>query len=203
MTTPETELLTALYLLYSSECVHWLKPNETAFTRSSSTGWKQHRTGPLSLTLLGRMPVLADPFLFRPGFIHRRSAEESRPQIEIRALHKTALRLNALRLTRWQCRLQAIILLVDIPVVIWTDHLASLWPRLLVMLLTSHVLLIFSLWRDLRRYKPHGAFSVIAPMLLNPLGALRIMDILSQAIFEREMVRRSARKALPEQANVH
>jgi hypothetical protein len=43
----------------------------------------------------------------------------------------------------------------------------------------------------LRRHAPKRLISVFAPVLLNPLGATRLLDALSQLLFDEEIKRRS------------
>jgi hypothetical protein len=193
MASIESEVLAALVLLYGFDCLHWLRADEEAFTRSS-TGWIRHCTTPQSFTLLRRKPLLADPLLIRPGFV-RKKLEITAPANTIAlALQRVSVRMNAIWWIEMQSRLQAIILLLYTPAVLLTHRLSQLWPVLLTALLASHVLLMVSFFVMLRRYKRTSIFTTVAPMLLNPLGATRIMETISQVLFDREIAGRRKSK---------
>jgi len=193
MTTIESEVFAALFVLYGFECLHWLRADEEAFTRSS-TGWIRHRATPQSFTLLLRMPLLANPLLIRPGFIRRNLDAAEQSNTTALALQRVSARINALWCIEMQSRLQAMILLLYIPAVLWTHRLNMLWPVLVTALLASHLLLMVSFFIVLRRYKPTSYFTTAAPMLLNPLGATRIMETVSQILFEHEITRRKSNR---------
>jgi hypothetical protein len=187
MTRIEVELLGALFLIYAYECVHWIGPEAEAFTRASATGWKRHQRGPLSFTLLNKTPLLVDPFLILPGYIQRQA--EPSPAIPECALQKVAARLNALWLLEMQCRIQAMLLLLFLPWVIWSERLTTVWPSLTVALFCSHLLLMISFLFALRRYPWKRRLSIAAPFFLNPLGSTRLLEVVSQVSFEEEIER--------------
>jgi hypothetical protein len=186
MASIESEVLAALFILYGFECLHWLRMDEEAFTHSS-TGWIRHCATPQSFTLLRRNPLLVDPFLIRPGFVRRKLDTAAPANTTTFALQRVSVRMNALWWIEMQSRLQAIILLLYIPAVLLTHRLSQLWPVLLTVLLSNHVLLMVSLFFVLYRYKRTSIFTTAAPMLLNPLGATRIMETISQILFDREI----------------
>ena len=185
MTQIEVELLGALFLIYAYECVHWIGPEAEAFTWASATEWKRHQRGPLSFTLLNKTPLLVDPFLILPGYI-RRQAQPSLSMPE-HALQKVAKRLNALWLLEMQCRIQAMLLLLFLPWVIWSQRLTTVWPSLTIALVASHLLLMISFLFALRRYSWSRRLSIAAPFFLNPLGATRLLEVVSQVSFEEEI----------------
>ena len=182
MTRIETELLAALFLIYAYDCVHWIGPEDRAFTRSSTRDWKSHQRGPLSFTLLGKTPLLVDPLLLFPGYIRIKSSSPA-PD---RALRKVSKQLNRLWITEMQCRIQAMLLLLFLPWIIWTHRLLYFWQELSAILLCSHLLLMLSFFLALRRNSIARPMSFAAPMLLNPLGATRLLEVLSQGIFDKE-----------------
>jgi hypothetical protein len=188
------ELLAVLYLLYAMECIKWLAPGEQVFTRKSANGWAEHRPDEMSYKLLGRMPLLVDPLLFRPGFLR---VKGSVPQARLRerALRRTAHRLNNLWITDLLCRLQAMLLLLYVPAVVALHRLSAMWPLLLGAILTNHVLLMVAFYIALRRFGCSRMLAAIGPLLLNPLGATRAMEALSQVIFDREIVAAKARRS--------
>ena len=187
MTRIEVELLGALFLIYAYECVHWIGPEAEAFTRASATEWKRHQRGPLSFTLLNKTPLLVDPLLLLPGYIQR----QAQPSLSIpeRALQRVAKRLNALWLLEMQCRIQAMLLLLFLPWVIWSQRLTTVWPSLAAALLISHLLMMVSFLFALRRYPWARRLSIAAPFFLNPLGATRLLEVVSQVSFEEEIER--------------
>lgn len=191
MMQTEVYLLLALGGIYANDCVHWIKPDEEAFTRAA-TNWKRHRVEPLSMTLLGRAPVFADPLLLRPGFVRARQADSSL-QATKRALHRVGRRLDALWVLQLQCQLQAMLLLLYLPCILWTHRLTYLWKPFLTALGISHLLLMLSYAFALRYRARRQVATAVAPLLLNPLGACRLFDGMTQMYFEEQMARRPHR----------
>jgi hypothetical protein len=183
MTHIETVFLCALFVLYVYDCVFWLAPDEQAFTRTAGHGWKTWRREPMSFTLLGRTPVLAAPLLVRPGFIRARGASTKDSE---RILHKVGRRLYALELLLVLCRTQAILLLIYLPALILLHRLDALWPYFLGVVLFVHILLCFFAIRALRRTQLDSWRTAATSIALNPLGATRAFDVISQALFDRE-----------------
>jgi hypothetical protein len=167
--------------MYLYDCVYWLAPDEQAFTRTPGDGWKTWQRGPMSFTLLGRTPVLAAPLLVRPGFIRVRCAKDSE-----RVLRKVGRRLNALELLLVLCRTQTILLLVYLPALILLHRLDALWPYFLGIVLFVHILLCILAIRPLRRSKSNSWRTAATSIALNPLGATRAFDAISQALFDHE-----------------
>lgn len=182
MNTAEIELLVALFAIYAYECIYWINTNEEAYTRSDRSAWKKHRPSSLSFTLLGRMPILVNPLLLRSGFLKRRDG--NLPSEE--ELAKLSIYLDKFIFVDQVCRLQLFLLLVFIPWMTWNHKLESLWPYVTVTLLASHTCLISSLIFMLRNKPFRSVFSLVAPLLFNPLGATRALDVLSEFHFETE-----------------
>jgi hypothetical protein len=183
MTQTETSLIAVIYLIYLHDCVYWLSPDEVAMTRSSSTSWRPNAATALSFTLLGKRPLLVDPFLIRPGFVRLKLLSLPVPNRTNKALRALATRLDRWWILELQCQVQAMLLLFFLPAVIWTHRLAYGWKFFMLALLISHFLLCLSLWLAMRRCAVSKPFSLAAPFVLNPLGATRIIDALSQSLF--------------------
>ena len=186
MTGPELELLAALYLLYFYECLYWVRPDEQALTRISGEdggAWRVHPLTRQSFTMLGRRAVLVDPLLLQPGFIRT----EVTPGVDaegVAMLRRVAADITDFSLLATQCRIQAALLLVVLPILLVTHHLTPRWPEYAGVLLFSHALLCRFLWRALGVLPLGIRGKVFGPALLNPLGATRVLDPLAQALYE-------------------
>jgi hypothetical protein len=194
MTNIERALVGTLFALYLYECVFWLSLNQKGFTRTAGADWREWQIGPQSFTLAGRTPVLVSPLLARPGFIRSAGAEPA-----ARILRRVGKRLDALRLLSLLCRGQAFLMLVGVPVFIFLHLLAPFWPYLLALLLPIHLVLCISVIRVLRRNKTASLYSLVTSIVLNPLGATRALDIISQHFFEEEQKKSSG--SLPREAS--
>ena len=199
MTRTETELLAALFLIYAYDCVHWIGPEDHAFTRSSIKDWKSHQRGPLSFTLLGKTPLLVDPFLFLPGYIRNKSLSPAPDRV----LHKVSRQLNRLWIIEMQCRIQAMLLLLFLPWIIWTHRLLYLWQTLSAVLVCSHLLLMLSFILALRCNSIAHPISCAAPVFFNPLGATRLLEVLSQGLFDKETIHNNAKPSKISTKNVN
>ena len=169
--------------MYLYDCVYWLAPDEQAFTRTSRDGWKTWQREAMSFTLLGRIPVLAAPLLIHPGFIRLRGASTKGPD---RILRKVGRRLQALDLLLVLCRTQAILLLVYLPALLLLHRLDALWPYFLAIVLVIHLLLCLLAIGVLRRLKVTSWRTAATSIVLNPLGATRAFDAISQALFDHQ-----------------
>ena len=190
MTSIETAFLCAIFALYLSECLYWVGRSEQAFTRLAAQQWKVWRIAPLSFTLAGRTPVLADPLLLRPGFI-RTPLTEGDP--DERTLRKVARRLDRMVLLLTLCRAQALLLLVYLPLLVVFHRLTAVWPIFLSVLLAVHVSLSTIAIQALRRSKAITWLTAAGSIALNPLGATRALDLLSQHFFDESRRRCIAR----------
>ncbi len=202
MTQAETELLLALFALYAYECLFWLRPDEQGYTRTGSS-WRPHPLNPQSFTMLRRRAVLADPLLLHPGFV-RMSVEDgpgpspspsanptfsgaSTGKAVSERLARIAQDLDDFSLLTTQCRIQAVLLLLVLPALLWTHHLTPWWREYAGLLLFNHALLCWWLFRALRILPQATRRKLLAPALLNPLGATRVFDPLGQALFEASL----------------
>jgi len=183
MTTLNTELLVALYAIYANDCVHWVDSGAFGFTRASIFEWRSHSVSQFAFTLLGRRPLLVDPFLLLPGYVCVTSKNRISDAATKRSLRKISIVLDRRWLLEAQCRVQAILLLLFFPWSIWTGRLSLLWRSMAVALFLSHGLLLITFLFALRRHNIKRPFACVAPILINPLGAIRAQDLLSQLVF--------------------
>jgi hypothetical protein len=191
LTHIETLFLCAIFALYLSDCVYWLGPDEQAFTRTSRDDWKTWQRGAMTFTLLGRAPILVAPLLVYPGFIRMRADAALHP----RTLRKVTRRLNAMQFLLAICRTQAFLLLVYLPALIVFHRLITLWPYFLGLVLLMHGVLCFFAGRALRRSKSASWRTAAGSIVFNPLGATRVLDTISQALFDQERTLPSGAKA--------
>jgi hypothetical protein len=183
VTVTETAFLCAIYALYASDCIYWLRPGEQGLTRASADGWNSHTIDSLSFTLAARRPLIVAPFLIRPAFV-RTTLTTGEPSP--RTLRKVARRLDRLHLLLTLCRCQAFLLLVYLPLLLVLHRLVAVWPLLLALLLVTHIALSAVAIRALRSANAVSWFTAASSIALNPLGATRALDILSQAFFDQE-----------------
>jgi hypothetical protein len=174
--------MVCLFALYFLECLFWIRRDERAFTRSSDGLWKTCSVTPLSFTLLNRAPVLAAPLLLNPGFIRTSAAPQTD---EARLLRRVARRLNKLWLLLALCRMQAFILLVYLPAVIFLHRLGFLWRLFVGLVIVFHLAIFVLAVHELCRVKKRGIYTTALSLACNPLGATRTLDVLSQAFFDR------------------
>lgn len=184
MDRTELELLAALYILYFSECAHWVDASEVALTRAYGTDWKEWRVSAQSFTLLGRVLVTPSVFLIRPGLIRR--ARALHENIGQEALRRISEALDELYFLRLQCQFQALLLLVVLPIILYLRLLSPMWPYFTGVLLVSHFLLIVSFLRVLRKRNLPAPYRITGPAIVNPLGATRALDHIAQLIFENQ-----------------
>ena len=180
-------LVGALYGMYVLECLHWLAPGEHAYTRSRS-GWNAHEVTPRTFTLQGRAPVWADPLLLHPGFIRTDAPPNARDPRQLRLVTRT---LDRPWLLLSLCRTQAFVLLIYVPIIIVRHLLSALWPVVLALVLGLHLLSLTFAVVELRRTRTSTLFSQPLQLALNPLGCVRIFDILAQLRFSQ--IQRAAR----------
>lgn len=186
MTHAELTLLAAVYFVYLVDCLVWLKPGETAYTRTAS-GWRAHTVERLSFTLAGRRPILADPLLLCPGFL--RPSTTPSPRTLSRITH----RLNTQWMLLLLCRAQAILLLLYLPLLLWMHRLVAAWPFYIGMLLLLHILICIMAARALRSASAANRGTIIASLVVNPVGATRIFTPLSQSLCD-QAIQRNERK---------
>jgi hypothetical protein len=186
LTNTETAFLCAIYGLYLSDCIHWLGRGDIAFTRLPGRHWKVSTVEPLSFTLAGRRPLVVAPLLGRPGFIRCPAAVKPSP----RDLRLVSRRLDRLDLLLTLCRLQAFLLLVNLPMLLFLHRLVAVWPMFLGLLLLLHIALCSLAICALRSANAQTWRTTAVSIALNPLGATRVFDALSQAFFDQQHAHR-------------
>lgn len=192
MTRTEVELMSLIYGLYGYECIHWLKPQELAFTRSSTKTWKTWKSSQLSFTLLGFRPCLVNVLPSLAGFAkcHDTELTEASALAILRKIDRIGRRpINLLNLA---ASIEALIFLVIIPLTISAQRLRTSWIPLLTLTLLSHAATVILFWRNTRSGQKdnHVLLKDLLSICLNPLSATRSGDLLTQRTFESLRIRR-------------
>jgi hypothetical protein len=186
MTRTETELISLIYGLYVYECIHWLKPQELAFTRSSTKTWKTWKSSQLSFTLLGLRPCLVNVLPTLAGFARCRDAEmtEARALAVLRKIDRVGRR--PAKLLNLAASIEAVIFLVIIPLTISAQRLRTSWIPLLTLALLSHTATVTLFWRITRSAQRDKLVFLkdLLSICLNPLSATRSGDLSTQRTFE-------------------
>jgi hypothetical protein len=193
MTRTEVELISLIYGLYAYECIHWLKPQERAFTRSSTKTWKTWKSSQLSFTLLNRRPCLVNVLPSLAGFAKCRDTELTEPKAL--ALLQKINRINRrpIKLLNLAASIETVIFLLIIPLTISTQHLRTSWIPLLTLALLSHAATVTLFWRSTRSAQRNTCSAQrdsqlllkdLLSISLNPLSATRSGDLFTQRTFE-------------------
>jgi hypothetical protein len=185
MTRIDTELIAVIYAMYGYECIHWLKEENIAFTRSFMNGWTEWKHTSLSFTLLRRLPCAANPLPFAPGFISLKQGSVSDNRIAsilLRLDRFSARRHASLRIA---VSVQSVIILILLPVVIALQALSFVWLPLLALLIISHVATLYFFVRNLRSFErdSNQLLMLSLPIFFNPIAAIRSGDVLLQRLF--------------------
>ena len=185
MITIERELTTAIYVLYAMDCLHWLKPGQTALTRQLTGGWRVSEYKEESFTFLGRMPVLANPIDLRPGWaVYNFNASSFTTESIEQFLEKSMpdrRYLTAISI------LAGLNLLVVFPWLLISGLLGIYFRAPVTLLTVMHLLIGFEVYAQGRvwRTQKQGEFwREFISLLLNPVAALRSGDVLCQALFD-------------------
>ncbi len=186
MTSIDLDLIALLYGLYAHECIHWLKEEDIAYTRSYSSTWKEWRHTELSFTLLHRLPCAANLFPFASGFIsfQQGSFSEDRVLAILRKVDRLSIRSH--RSIRLASSVQGTIMLILVPLVIGTKMLSYAWLPLLAVALVSHTITACLFVRNIRLWEKQRQkiFTDALSVWLNPLAAIRSGDVLLQRMFQ-------------------
>lgn len=185
MITIEHELTAGIYVLYAMDCVHWLKPGQTALTRQLTGGWRSLEYKEESFTLLGRMPVLANPIDLRPGWALYDSQAPSFTTESIEQFLEESMPdrryLTAISI------LAGLNLLVVFPWLLMSGLLGMYFRAPVALLMTTHLLIAFEVYAQAGLWRTHNKGEFLrefVSLLLNPLAALRSGDVLCQALFD-------------------
>jgi hypothetical protein len=189
--TIELELASAIYVLYALDCIHWLKPGQMALTRRLKSGWRIQHFCDGSYTLLGRMPVFANPIDLRPSFLAANiedlgHLESTTPDVVKRCVPESRA-ITALS------RLSAVNLLLFLPVLLLTGYLGAWWRLTVCVLLFTQVGLAFEVFEQgtaWRHEHPTDFWQQFLSLLLNPLAALRSGDVLLRGMFRTRIQQR-------------
>ena len=186
MTSIDFDLVLLIYVLYLYECVHWIKEDEIAYTRSYSGRWKRWEHTAVSFTLLNRLPCLVSLVPIAWGFIsvHRKCSSEDDIRSRLLTINQMVNRSH--RSLHLASSIQAIVMLIVVPLIVGLQHLEHFWLPLLTLILISHGVTVMLFTRNLRRWKPdlQGMVVDLVPVCANPLAAIRSADILSRRMFE-------------------
>jgi hypothetical protein len=184
----ERELVAAVYVLYAADCVHWLKPGQGCAARGLTGGWKRREYREDSFTLLGRMPVAANPLDLRPGWIvyslKAAGGDVVRPESIDEFIQKSMPNRGLLTAL---AAIAGVNLLVLLPAALATGLLGLLWTGLALTVLATHLGIAVEFYLQARwwRAADSGQFwREYVPLLLNPLAALRAGDVLCRALFD-------------------
>ena len=184
----EREFAVAIWVLYSIDCVHWLKPGESALVRRWGAGWKLQEHREEAFTLLGRMPVVVNPLDLRPGLVILRSglggAADARE-----AGARVKKQLKGTGVLTAVAYIAAVNLLVLVPALLLKGWFEFLWKIPVALLVWTHVLLVSEVVfraKEWRRAEPGKFWPEFVAIALNPVGALRAGDLLSKRITPAE-----------------
>jgi len=158
------------------------EPGAIALTATAASGWKKTEITELTYTLLGRAPVLRNPFLFTPGLIIAATTSGKHLSAVELATQVKAIRKQT-RLLLFASTVSAIMFLVVLPAIVKLGLISFYWKPLLIALALAHFFAMGSFfystpeWRkqDSASYRP-----TIFSLALNPLAALRSADLYSK-----------------------
>ncbi|WP_263367018.1 hypothetical protein [Edaphobacter bradus] len=185
MTRIDIDLIVAIYAMYGYECVHWLKEEDIAFSRSLLGGWKEWKHTSLSFTLLRRLPCVSNPLPFVPGFVVLKQGSISDQVIGSTLSRLDRFSARYLRSLRVMVFAQSATMLVLVPAIIALQMLSFLWLPLLALIVTFHVAILCFFVRSLRSCERDGRrlLTDALPICLNPIAAIRSTDMLLQRLF--------------------
>lgn len=180
MLTTERELVAAIYLLYLSECIHWLKQGQTAMTLRLDGTWKSHRATEDSYALAGRTPVFVNPIDLRASYmgIH---AGQLPSIIDTTTGRLVSEKLPDMGLLTAFAVLGALNLLIVLPFLLLSGFLGPWWRVVIALLVFTQIGTAMEVFLDAgpwRAADPRGFRREFVALLLNPVAALRSGDIL-------------------------
>jgi hypothetical protein len=181
----ERELAIAIWVLYSIDCVHWLKPGEIAFTRARRGAWKRRAYREEAFTLLGRMPVAVNPLDLRPGLIVVSATKDSFTQagLERRARRDLKRRYSLVAVSY----VAAANLLLLVPALLLNGWFEFAWKVPVTTLAATHAFILIEVFFGMgprRRRSPGSFWPEFIALLLNPVGALRAADLFSMRLMD-------------------
>ncbi len=184
MLTTERELGAAIYLLYASECIHWLKQGQAAMTLRWDGTWRKRQATEESYTLAGRMPVVVNPIDLRAAYIKIHHGRM--PSIIDRLTGRLIPdKLPGMGLLTSFSVLGALNLLVVLPLLLHFGYLEAWWRPIIGFVISIQLVIaveVFELARHWRKVDPAGFWREYVALLLNPIAALRSGDILLKGL---------------------
>jgi hypothetical protein len=181
------ELTAVIYALYAIDCIHWLAPGQTAFTRRINGEWKRWPYQEESFTLLGKMPVVVNPFDVRPGWIVLNApldTKAGRPEESI-AWFFEKLMPNGNLLTAVSL-IAGFNLLILLPALALTGFLVGLWQIPVGILIATQTILVIEFYSQSKLWRirdSNGFWREFLSMVLNPIAAVRCSDVLCRALY--------------------
>jgi hypothetical protein len=212
MINADLELTALVFVFYLFECVHFLKQNETAYTGVLTGKLRKWEYLPLSYTLIGRHLCVVNPLRVDDGLVIFRDKDLISGQAYPDRRTRAALRLSnpSISILRILCSALAIILFVVFPVIVYRHLLLFLWQILLAEVLLLHITTCSIFTMELRRWQKDSTtrLSKALAVFLNPVAAIRCIDVLTQAVFEtleKPIVRRlqHMKSETPPQDSLH
>jgi membrane-associated HD superfamily phosphohydrolase len=189
MINTDLELTALVFIFYLFECVHFLKPSEKAYTGLFTGKLKKWEYSPISYTLIGRHICVVNPLRVDDGvviirdkdFISGKAYPDRRTRAALRLSNRSISVLSIL------CSALAIILFVVLPVVVYRHLLFYLWKILLAEVLLLHITTCVVFTVELRRWEKDSTMrlSKALAVFFNPVAAIRCIDVLSQAVFDK------------------
>jgi len=184
MLTIEHELAAAIYVLYASECIHWLKQGQAAMTIRWDGTWKRHHATTESYTLAGRMPISVNPIDIRPAYLEL-SPDQPLTLLDRKTGKLICEKLPDLRLLTFFSALGAFNLLMILPASLLTGFLGALWKLVVALGLSVQIGIaaeVFEQARPWRAAEPAEFWREYIALLLNPIAAIRSGDVLLKGL---------------------
>jgi hypothetical protein len=191
---PEQALIATIWVVYLLGCLHWLSPGQVAYVCDRKGSWSAKRIDAKSYTLLGRMPLVRNPFSTKAGLVlltepigagvHERLFRMNGPALSAAT---RGLR-NRTKMLSLVARISAVYLLAILPGFVAMGLLELLWRQLLIMLLAVHLAVIAEFWactRLWRRVDGTSYTQTLISVCLNPLAGIRSADSISNWWFVR------------------
>lgn len=184
MLTIERELAAVIYVLYASECIHWLKLGQSAMTLRWDGTWKIHQSTEESYTLAGLMPVIVNPIDFRPAYF-KLSPNQPLTIIERTTGRIIREKLPKMSLLTFFTALGALNLLIILPILLLTGFLGVWWQLVTALTIFIQIGILdeaFELAKPWRSADPASFWREYIALLINPIAALRSGDILLKGL---------------------
>ena len=184
----DLELIALVFGFYLFECVYFLKPSDVAYTGVLGKHPRKWEFRPSGYTLLGRHLCVVNPLRIDAGVAVFHGVDWIANPTYSKAGLRAAVRLMqpSLRWLRVLCSTLGFVLFVLLPVVVCRQLLPRLWAPLLAEVLLLHLATCLLFAMELRRWQTDRASRVSRTLAicLNPVAAIRCIDVLSRVLFE-------------------